>query len=508
MFKNMLERSWLSTIRKPSRTIILVLILFVMANMMLSTIAIRETVNESVKYAKDSLSGKVYLEPDMEAIHEKAMKDAQTDGNGNFVRARITRPNIPLSMVESIADSQYTKDFTYTVGGRANSNSFTPVETEEQKMRKQMEEMNAQPGNNIMVMGGGANSDMDIKGINSFAFIPEVESGNIKLSSGEIFDESTDGQIMISYDLANLNDLKVGNQITLTTIALSDDGEVDDVTLTIIGIYDTTTDGFNTNTIYMNPKTAVQFMFGPMADSETTNPNDPSVESIRYFLTSAEYKDVFLDEANAKFPNLKDDNLKLSIDDTAYQQMVGPIESVGSFATTILWVVMVAATVIITLIVTINVKDRHYEMGVLMSLGAKKRTILGQILIELMLVATVSFILSIPTGTVIAKSMGSSLLDNQIAMSKKQAENNYGRGPNAPGGMTTQSLRGGGPMMSGPISGRQSDAEPISEINVTPTVSDYALLFTTGYIIIILAMVIPSINILRYQPKTILTGKE
>ena len=40
MFKNMIKRSWLSTIRKPSRGIILISILFVMANLMLATIAI------------------------------------------------------------------------------------------------------------------------------------------------------------------------------------------------------------------------------------------------------------------------------------------------------------------------------------------------------------------------------------------------------------------------------------------------------------------------------------
>jgi ABC-type antimicrobial peptide transport system permease subunit len=44
------------------------------------------------------------------------------------------------------------------------------------------------------------------------------------------------------------------------------------------------------------------------------------------------------------------------------------------------------------------------------------------------------------------------------------------------------------------------------DINATPL--DFLLLFAIGYAVIILALILPSINVLRYQPKEILTGKE
>ena len=44
------------------------------------------------------------------------------------------------------------------------------------------------------------------------------------------------------------------------------------------------------------------------------------------------------------------------------------------------------------------------------------------------------------------------------------------------------------------------------DINATPI--DFLLLFVTGYVVIILALILPSINVLRYQPKEILAGKE
>lgn len=506
MFKNLFKRSWLSIARKPSRTIILIIIFFVMANMMLATIAIKASVAESVDYAKDSLGGTVYLQADMAAMRENMAPPTEPSGEAPTTIGRISRPSIPLSMAEEIADSQYVKDYTYSINGRADANDLELVETTEQQMFQQFGGRGGGGGGpsfNIDTEDGAliSTNNVTIVGINSFAFISEVENGTMELESGEIFDETTDGSIMISYELAELNSLSIGDEITLKPSSfMSSSDESESIELTIIGLYDVSEDSFDANTIYMNPSTAAAFSMGESSDDS----DELTVQSVKYYLTSAEHKDAFIAEAESKYPSLTEDGLSLSIDDSAYQQMVGPIESVGGFATTILWVVMVAAVIIITLIVTINIKDRRYEMGVLLSLGASKFNILGQFIIELVVVGTVAFALSIGTSTFIAKSLGSNLLDSQIAMNEQQSEQNFGRGGNA-----NMPAMGGGGMaraFGGPAS--SSDVETISEIDVSVSPSDYAILFAAGYLIIILSLVVPSVNILRYQPKTILTGKE
>ena len=52
MFKNMLKRSWLSIRRKLSRTIILTLIMFVMANLVLAAIIVKSAVEVQMDCAK------------------------------------------------------------------------------------------------------------------------------------------------------------------------------------------------------------------------------------------------------------------------------------------------------------------------------------------------------------------------------------------------------------------------------------------------------------------------
>ena len=54
------------------------------------------------------------------------------------------------------------------------------------------------------------------------------------------------------------------------------------------------------------------------------------------------------------------------------------------------------------------------------------------------------------------------------------------------------------------MAGREMKVE--LDINATPV--DFLLLFATGYLVIILALILPSVNIMRYQPKEILAGKE
>jgi len=326
-----------------------------------------------------------------------------------------------------------------------------------------------------------------------------VQNDTMKITDGKYFDETTNDQVIVSYDLATSNSLKVGDKISLQNVYDSVAHEV-----TVIGIYDLTEEqsfGSPENTIYMNTTTAAKFL-----STEAYNDGDYTVQNVRFELNNPEQADAFIAAAKAKFPDMESDSLSLSIDTSAYEQMVGPIESVGNFATTIFWIVVVASVAIITLIVTINVKDRRYEMGVLLSLGASKLNVATQILVELAVVGTVAFVISIGTGTLVARTMSEGLLNNQIAMSEQQSEDNFGR-PGAMGG----GRQGGGigqPFAMGGGSTNQTNVEAIDSIDVNASPSDYVLLFAIGYGVIILALLFPTWSIVKYQPKTILTGKE
>lgn len=505
----MFKRSWLSITRKPSKTVILAIVMFVMANLVLSSIAIKNSVNESIRFAKESLGSTVYLSADMDKLREEAMQNMeQSDSNsdGGRMRIAITRPTIYLELVNSIADSSYVKDYTYGINATAKESGFEAIEN------------NSSSGGPSLSFGGGGMvnlyGNISIIGINSYAFISEVQNKTMEIIDGTYFDENTTGKVIISNELAALNDLNVGDTISLVNDEIDmenyDPRSGSDPTVTstktieveIIGIYEVNTDSFNMNTIYMNVETAADFL-----KAEAYNDCNYGVENISYFLYNPEDVDSFISEVDSKHPELADENLVLDINNDAYEQMAGPIESVGSFADTILWIVIIASILIITLIINNNIKDRKYEIGVLMSLGGTKKNVIGGFLVELIIIGTIGFVLSIGTSYFLADMMGRSMLANQLNIVEEQTENNFGR----PSGITVGGGNRGGMQFGGnmTIGGtNNTNVETIDKIDVSVSVIDYIILFLIGYLISAIAMILPSMNIVKYEPKTILTGRQ
>ena len=504
MIKSMFKRTWLSIVRKPSKTIILMIVMFIMANLVLAAVATKNAVQESTDFAKQSIGTTVYLRPDDEALRAEAQEQMQGSGpSGGPGVFRIEIPDITVEMVESIADSTYLKDYTYSINASAKESEFTPVDNG----------MSSGSGPAMMDSTGKVKNlfgDIAIKGINSYAFIPEVLNNSMKIIDGTYFDELTDNKVIISNELAQNNNLEVGDIITLIheeynmsgMVRPGDTPEVLSSTtyeFEIIGIYDVTVSSFNGNNIYMNIETAAKFL----GENEYNN-GDYNVDNIEYYFNTPDDAEAFMAEANAKYPNLADDKLKLDINRDDYDKMIGPIEQVGGFADTILIAVIIASALILTLVINNNIKDRKYEMGVLMSLGGTKKNIIGQVLLEVVVIGTVAFALSIGTSNALASTLSQNLLDKQVELAEEQQQNNYGRPTNGPtGGMRP----GQGVTVSG-FGPSESNVEAIKTIDINVSGSDYIVLFAIGYIISIIAIIIPAINIVKYEPKTILTGRQ
>ena len=513
MFRNMLKRSFLSIKRKLGRTVILTLIFFMMANLVLAAIIIKSAVAAEMDYAKSTLGGSVTIQADMDAIRDEQKEkiDAGTDPSKMF--GKMVRPSVDVKTANKIASySDYVKDYSYEVSTSANSSSLETVET--RGKMPGMPGMGNFPGQETSDDESALDGDITISGINAYAYISAVKNETMTLKDGTYFDEDSTDQALISYEFAELNGLKVGDTFKIKNIYTEKD-----VKLTVIGIYDTSDGRSDANTIYLNTETAAKFL-----SNDDFNDGNYNVDNVTFYMANSENADEFVEKINSDFSSLKEDNLKVAVDTSEYDAMAGQIESVGSFATTILIIVIVAAVIIITLIVTINVKDRRYEMGVLLSLGASKKNVIGQIATELLIVGTLGFALASISGGFLASSLGNSIIESQTASSAKQQEKSFGRPGAQPGGNggnggngapNMPSMPGGNGSMPDPgdaksmkdvISAGANAKKVELDINAEPL--DYLLLFLTGYLVILIALIIPSINMMRYQPKEILTGKE
>ena len=474
-----------------------------MANLVLAAFIIKSAVSAQMNYAKSTLGGTVTIQPDMDTIRENQKAEIEEGADPSEMFKKMDRPSVSVETANEIATSytEYIKDYSYEVTASANSDDLEVVE-----MEKVPSFGGGFPGTTNSSDDSTLDSDITISGVNAYAYISGVKNETITIKDGTYFDEDSTDSVMISYEFAELNSLSVGDTITIKNIYTEDD-----IKLTVIGIYDSSEERADANTMYMNTETAAKFL-----SEDDYNDGNYDVDNVNFYMSNSDNAEEFVNKINEEFTELAENNLKVAVDTSEYDSISSSIESVGSFANTILIIVIVAAVIIITLIVTINVKDRRYEIGVLMSLGASKKNVIGQIATELLIVGSLGFALASATGTVFATTLGNSIIEGQTASSNEQSEKNFGR-PGAMMGMpgsgsssrSSNSSNSSMPEMSNMkeqmTAGRNNQKV---ELNINAEPLDYLLLFMTGYIVIVLALILPSISIMRYQPKEILAGKE
>lgn len=75
----MLKRAKISVTRRKSKTIIFFLFLFIVANLVLSSISIKNATEESMKIARVSLGSEVILQTNMEKIRDEFMNNKDNE---------------------------------------------------------------------------------------------------------------------------------------------------------------------------------------------------------------------------------------------------------------------------------------------------------------------------------------------------------------------------------------------------------------------------------------------
>lgn len=497
----MLKRAYLSVTRRKTKSIVMFLFLFVISTLALCSISIKNATNESMKLAKKSLGGEVTLSADMSKLREEFMGEGNeppeqpgentqpTEGTDmkeqmKDMRNKMNESNATIKDVNKIASIKYVSDVKYSFNVDATESSFELYSEEDES---------SEENTNMKMPGrGGMNNNLQVLAINTFNLDDDYKNKTIELVEGEAFDEEDSNVAIISYELATANDLSVGDEIKLK------DSDEEEHTLKIIGIYQNSSgDNFNNNynKIYVDIKAGESFL-----DDESYNDGNYKISNAVFYLNDPEEVDAFKEEANELVTDLEDRYLKLDIDTTAYDRMVSSIEGVKSFSNIILVVVVVASIVVISLMVINSLKDRNYELGVLLSLGEKKTKIIGQFILELVLIAVISFILSIGCSALVSQKLADSVISMQTK-AEEQSSDFGGRGNGfTPGGMNGQ--------MSKPGETNNSNIEVIDEIDVNVGVKDISVMAIIELGIIIFSMLIPSIKILNSDPKDILSRRE
>ncbi len=157
-----------------------------------------------------------------------------------------------------------------------------------------------------------------------------------------------------------------------------------------------------------------------------------------------------------------------------------------------MWLVAVAGTAILALIIAFNLRERRKEMGILLSLGEKKHKLLGQHLVEVVGCAVLAIGFAAAGSQFVAQGIGDQLLSGQVSSARNSAAD---QGP----GQDLTDPTGGANKEDTP------EAEPIDTIDIELGADDIGAVGATGLGIAALATLVPGIRVLRLNPRDILT---
>ena len=476
---NFIKRAILSVTKRKVKTIILIVILSVIANMVLAGLSIRSATIKSGEFARKKLGGAVSLSVDF----EKAMSKSGNKGG------KIDITPLTIKDVDKLKDLEHVNAYNYSSSGMASAEGFKPVvkEQDDKKDDKNSSVVSSFSGPQDM-----AQPDVSLEGNLYTELSPDFTEEKSKLIEGRNLTESDQGKnvAVIEKKLADENKLKLGDKIKIKDLQGKNTLELE-----VVGIY--TAEKIESNPMmdamtFLSPynKIYVPISVTAQLDSSSSEQTD-TIQNAVYYMDDPMNVESFKNDVKASGINLED--YKLDAKDSLYKQMMAPIENVGSFSKTIVIIVAIAGAAILSLIIILSLKDRRYEIGVLMSMGESRLKIVSQLLVETMIVACIAFSISTFTGNAVAQKIGNNLLQNEINATEEQKNSQ----PSA-----------SGVVMIGPGGTMNEKVDAIDKIDVGVNSTDLQKLYLIGFLIVILATTVPTILILRFNPKTILLKNE
>lgn len=415
-----LKNAITSITRNKGRNILIGIIIMIISASVAVTLAINNTASSLIKSYKE----KYQVEATISINRENMMKDFNPEdkesSKSNMKEMFSLANNISVSDIEKYADSKYVKSYYYTQTVGVNAN----IEKAEMTSNSNSDMMDKRKDNNYDNKEGETTTDFNLKGYSSYDAMSEFVSGNYKVTDGEVFEDFDSNNCLINSELATLNNLKVGDTITVTDTA----SNIYD--LVISGIYEEKEDTDSGMKMFANSANTIITSSNFISKMSETNQDLAVTTSPTFILTSSAVVDKFSSELTSKGLN---ENLTVQTNLDQVENATSTISNVKTFAVTFLIITLIIGAVVLLIINMINIRERKYEIGVLRTIGMKKSKVCLQFVLELLIVAFASLLLGAFTGAMISVPVSNSLLKNEITASQESSNNiqeNFGHGGN------------------------------------------------------------------------------
>ena len=145
------------------------------------------------------------------------------------------------------------------------------------------------------------------------------------------------------------------------------------------------------------------------ADIKENSRNVDGVDAV-FYLKKPDMLSDFETELRSK--GLPDGYL-VRTDESAFENIAGPVESLQNLSFTFLIIVLVLGAAIMVLLSVIAIRERKYEIGVLRAMGMKKEKIAIGLWIEIIVITCVCFALGMGAGALLSQSVSDTIMAGQ-----------------------------------------------------------------------------------------------
>lgn len=376
-----IKRAGLYCLRQRFKTVILFLVLTIIATFMLTGIAVRDAAKDATADVQTAIGGKIMLDLDTDGHMGNGQQNqwgTVYGYNGDLITQEIVDA---IGKVEGVVD--YNSEDTASYYGAGVDFKYLP----------------AAFGLSYTQYGEASSYTATLSSEKCSKF----QSGKYKLVDGRHITPDDKHACLISKELADYNKLSVGDKIKMYSLDSDAISEFE-----IVGIFDGT-EGTSGNALTVDeiPANCGYIDYATMFELFKKELNGYQQLTI-YVEDPVSVQNVY-DKITA-LPELKGKTLKLSIDTDEYDVVSTPLESMQQLVNTTIIIISVVSVVILTLLLTIWIRGRKKEIGILLSIGKRKVNIILQIFTETIAVAVISFVASIPFSNLIAEKAGAFLV--------------------------------------------------------------------------------------------------
>ena len=176
----------------------------------------------------------------------------------------------------------------------------------------------------------------------------------------------------------------------------------------------------------------------------------------------------------------------------SFSSISSSMENLQEITNWILLITIGSSLLILSLLITLFLRDRRYEMGVYLALGEKKSRIISQILIEVVATAFIGITLAVFTGNLISGVMSQTMLRSELIADTNNNQIDMGF------------CIGCDPLEDMGFAQEMSPEEMLEAFDVSINIATVGLFYAVGLGAVIFSTIVPVIYVVTLNPKKVL----